>query len=256
MEDIDKKLGKIEVKVEMLSTRLEDLENELKEFEGVETIEAGKQELLKNIEDSKELLTSLGDVNLSAPEMYDVKKKEIDEMVDRIEKLQVEKHAILDMIAGIVERKKVAFFEAFEAIEENFRKLFQHINIGEGELYLSDPENLFESGLHIKIKRDNREHALELLSGGEKTLLALMFSFAIQFYKPSPFYILDEVDASLDKANSRHLSQLLNQLSQSSQFIVVSHDDTIMSSAQAIYGVTKVDNISKIVGIKLKPKGD
>jgi chromosome segregation protein len=93
---------------------------------------------------------------------------------------------------------------------------------------------------------------LDAFSGGEKTIVAMMFIFALQFFKPSPFYILDEVDAALDKQNSKRLSELVAQMAKDSQFIVVSHNDTVMSGSETVIGVTKAAGVSKAVGVKLK----
>jgi len=117
---------------------------------------------------------------------------------------------------------------------------------------LDDPNEPFESGLYIKIKRGNNNHSIDSLSGGENSLVALMFIFALQFYKPSPFYILDEVDAALDKENSKNLMQLVSGMAKSTQFIIVSHNDVVMGGADVVLGVTKKEGISKLVGIKLE----
>ena len=156
------------------------------------------------------------------------------------------------MIGEIEERKKEAFFETFYAVSDNFRKMFTHIAIGEGILYLDMPNDPFESGLHIKLKRGGKEHTLDSLSGGENSLVALMFIFALQFFKPAPFYILDEVDAALDKENSKNLSKLITSMARDTQFMMVSHNDVVMSSAAMVLGVTKVDSVSKIVGVNLE----
>lgn len=156
------------------------------------------------------------------------------------------------MIAEIEEHKKEAFFDTFQAVSDNFSGMFRHINIGDGHLYLDKPATPFESGLFIKIRKSNRDYSLDALSGGEKTLVALMFIFALQFFKPAPFYILDEVDAALDKPNSRNLADLISRMTGDSQFIVVSHNDTVMSSADSVVGVAKVGTASRLVGVKLK----
>jgi chromosome segregation protein len=130
--------------------------------------------------------------------------------------------------------------------------MFKYINVGQGHLQLDKPAEPFNSGLFIKIRRNNKDYSLDALSGGEKTLVALMFIFALQFFKPSPFYILDEVDAALDKPNSKNLSDLVTKMAQDSQFILVSHNDIIMSNAETVIGVAKTEGSSKLVGINLK----
>ncbi len=241
-----------EVELRNVETRLSDLSVEFEEYRETEPIEGNKEELRRKMRSAEATLSQLGQVNLAAPEMYEEKRKEIQEMEEKIGKLRIEKDAVIDMISGIEDRKKQAFFETFHGVDKEFRRLFTLINIGEGHLYLDKPSTPFESGLHIKVKRNDREHSLESLSGGEKSLVALMFVFALQFYKPSPFYVLDEVDAPLDKVNTKNLAKLLKELAPQSQFLVVSHNDTMMSMASAVLGVSRVEGISKIVGVKLE----
>ena len=248
----EKTLTVSEVEIENLDTRLADLQAEFEEYNEVEPLEGGKEQLTQMMRSAESTLSELGAVNLAAPEMYEEKSKEVNEMQEKIETLRVEKEAVIDMISGIDEKKKEAFFETFHEVDMQFQKLFTLINIGEGHLYLDKPSTPFESGLYIKVKRNDRDHSLESLSGGEKSLVALMFVFALQFYKPSPFYVLDEVDAPLDKVNTKNLAKLLTELAPQSQFLVVSHNDIMMGMASAVLGVSRVDGVSKIVGVKLE----
>ena len=235
-----------------VDTRLADLQAEFEEFNEVEPLEGGKEQLTQMMRSAESTLSELGAVNLAAPEMYEEKSKEVNEMQEKLETLRVEKEAVIDMISGIEDKKKEAFFETFHEVDTQFQKLFTLINIGEGHLYLDKPSTPFESGLYIKVRRNDRDHSLESLSGGEKSLVALMFVFALQFYKPSPFYVLDEVDAPLDKVNTKNLAKLLTELAPQSQFLVVSHNDIMMGMASAVLGVSRVDGVSKIVGVKLE----
>ncbi|MCI0504092.1 AAA family ATPase [Candidatus Micrarchaeota archaeon] len=253
--DLDKNakdMNLLTVKKATASTRLEDIRAEFSAYSGAEFIEAPKDELNRMVAESETMLASLGNVNMAAIEMFDRRKAEIDEVEGKIGKLDTEREAILGMISEIDEHKKDAFFETYNAVSDNFSKLFKHISVGQGHLALSDAADPFESGLFIKLRRNNQEHALDALSGGEKTLVALMFIFALQLFKPAPFYILDEVDAALDKPNSKNLADLVASLGADSQFIIVTHNDTVMSNSDSVIGVTKADGTSKLVGIKLK----
>lgn len=251
-EKLSKDLSQIEIKKATSGTRLEDIKSELASFSGFQMLDASRDALSSMIAESERILAGLGNVNMAAIEMFEKRKKEIEEVEDRIQKLDTEREAILSMIGEIEEHKKEAFMEAFQAVSQNFSDMFRHVNVGQGHLHLSDPASPFESGLFIKLRRNNQEHSLDALSGGEKTLVALMFIFALQFFKPAPFYILDEVDAALDKPNSKNLAELVGKMSADSQFIVVSHNDTVMSNSDSVIGVTKADGASKLVGIKLK----
>ncbi len=245
----------LEVKKATNETRLQDYRAEFSQYQSFEELERTKDELMQIIRESEQKIAELGNINMAAIELYDKKYAEIGDIKEKIEKLAEERTAVLAMINEIEERKKEAFFETFYAVSDNFRKMFAHISIGEGFLYLDAPNDPFESGLHIKLKRGGKEHTLDSLSGGENSLVALMFIFALQFFKPAPFYILDEVDAALDKENSKNLSKLIHNMARDTQFMVVSHNDTVMSSAEVVIGVTKVEGISKIVGVNLESIG-
>ncbi|VVC03304.1 Chromosome partition protein Smc [Candidatus Bilamarchaeum dharawalense] len=247
-----KDINQMTVKTATAQTRLEDIKAEFAAYGDAEFLKVEKEELSNMVRGAEEILSTIGNVNMAAIEMYDKKKAEMADIEQKIEKLDQEREAILSMIGEIEEHKKEAFSETFNAVSDNFSKMFKYIQVGQGHLYLSNPSDPFESGLFIKLRRNNQEHALDALSGGEKTLIAMMFVFALQMFKPAPFYILDEVDAALDKANSKNLADLVNGMSKDSQFIMVTHNDTVMSNADSVIGVTKVDGVSKLVGIKLK----
>jgi len=252
LDKTNKELNQLNVKKASVTTRLEDIKAEFGSHQEFEFLDMKKEELSRIIKESESTLNGLGNVNMAAIDMYDKKKAEIDDVEERIEKLDKEREAILGMIDEIDEHKKEAFFETFNAVAENFSNMFKHVNIGQGHLYLNNPSDPFESGLFIKLRRENHDHALDALSGGEKTLVAVIFIFALQFFKPAPFYILDEVDAALDKANSKNLADLVSRTSKDSQFIIVSHNDTVMANSDSVIGVTKVGTVSKLVGIKIK----
>lgn len=248
----------IEMKKAMAETKLVDLKAEFDGFQNVSLIDTSQSELEEMLKKSEETITGLGNVNLKAPEIYDEKKRDIDDMGAKISLLSEEKEAVHRMIEEIEEKKRAIFMETLKGVSENFKGLFSNIFKGEGFLLLEKPSDPFGSGLFIKIKDEKGERSIDALSGGEKSLLALVFIFAIQLHKPAPFYILDEADAALDKENSRKLVQLLEKLSKKTQFILATHNDTILSSADIALGVTMTDEGSKIVGVQLtrmKQKG-
>lgn len=120
-------------------------------------------------------------------------------------------------------------------------------------MYLSNPENPFDEGIEIIARpKGKRILTLKSMSGGEKTITALAFIFAIQEYEPAPFYIMDEVDAALDKLNSETLSELLRNYSGNAQFIVITHNDNMISNANYLFGISmNPDGLSSVVSIKL-----
>jgi chromosome segregation protein len=260
LDKFNKDLNQLEVKKATVSTRLEDVASEFSDFGEFEfQEEMKKDELMKIVKESEQIIASMPNVNMAAIEMYEKKKGEIEGVEEKIEMLGLERKAILEMISEIEQHKKDAFFKTFFEVSENFKKMFTYLSIGDGYLYLDKPNDPFESGLFIKLKRKGKdgkihEHSIDSLSGGENSLVALMFIFAMQFFKPAPFYILDEIDAALDKENSKNLAQLISNMAKNTQFILVSHNDIVMATADSVLGVTRVAGVSKLVGVKLESK--
>lgn len=254
-DQLAKEGNDLEVKLGITRTKLEDLANEYAPYQEIPVLDMPRDQLVRTLQESETLLQSLGNVNFAAIEMYEKKKQELGEIEQKIGTLGSEREAILKMMGEIEEHKRSAFFETFDAVSENFQKMFAHLAIGQGILYLDKPNDPFESGLHIKLRRGSKEHSLDSLSGGENSLIALMFIFALQFFKPAPFYMLDEVDAALDKPNSQNLSRLVAGMARGTQFLVVTHNDILMASADSLLGVTKMDGVSRIVGVKLAGNG-
>jgi len=157
-------------------------------------------------------------------------------------------------IMEAIDRKKTAtFMKAFDEVNDSFQKLFSKIFTGNGMLYLENPDNPLDGGLTIQVELTNKEVMyLELMSGGGKSLIALLFLFAIQSANPSSVYILDEADAALDQENSRKLAALLKALSRESQFIVVTHNENVYKAADCLIGVAMHGRQgSKVVEVNL-----
>jgi chromosome segregation protein len=236
----------------VLEQKLIDLKSEVsnEEFELIE----GNINKMKNELSEKEVqLQAMGSVNLLAPKIYDEKKKEVEEIGKKLEMLDKERESVISMIKEVERKKHTVFMESFEKISSNFERLFsQTFTSGSARLVLQNPNNPFEGGLDVKITRDNgREERLEGLSGGEKSIITLLFVFAIHMHKPSAFYILDEVESALDRVRSRLVAELLKKLSQHTQFIVVSHNDTVISLADAVIGISKTEKGSQAISIAL-----
>ncbi|MGC9057644.1 MAG: chromosome segregation protein SMC [Candidatus Micrarchaeia archaeon] len=251
-EKMLQELVKAETRKAILEQKLIDLKSESgnEEFELIE----GNINKMKNELGEKEMqLQAIGNVNLLAPQMYDEKKREVEEISKKLEMLDKERESVISMINEVDGRKLSVFMESFEKVSSHFEKLFsQTFTSGSAKLMLQKPSNPFEGGLDIKIVHENgREERLEGLSGGEKSIITMLFVFAIHMHKPSAFYILDEVESALDKVRSRLIAELLKKLSQHTQFIVVSHNDTVISLADAVIGISKTDNGSQAVSIAL-----
>ncbi len=198
-------------------------------------------------------IEALGAVNAAAMEEYE-------EAQQRHEFLSAQRQDLIDSIRDIekaiqeidqVSRQK--FAEAFEAINTNFRASFQTLfGGGIGEMRLTDQENASESGIDIVCSPPGKRlQNVLLLSGGEKALAAVALLMAIFKYQPSPFCVLDEVDAPLDEANIGRLTRLLQEMSIETQFVVITHSKRTMEAAQALYGVTMQEpGVSRLVSVK------
>ena len=145
--------------------------------------------------------------------------------------------------------------ECFVEIQKNFSKMFYSFFQGSGSLALTDDDNPTESGLIIsaKHKGDNLVN-IDAMSGGEKSLTALAFLFAIQLYEPAPFYVFDEADAALDEENSIKMVKIIKEISKESQFIAITHNNSLIKEADLIVGVTLDKNKSSVIGLDLKQK--
>jgi chromosome segregation protein len=234
---------------------LEGLQEELEPFKNEPVRHGiGIPQLKVEIQQAEKTLQGMGNVNLRALEVYEELEKEFGVLTDKIEKLKVEKEDVLGMMTEIESKKGDLFMKTFNSISENFQRIFEMISTkgASAHLEIEDANQLFESGVDIKVRiKGNRFLDIRSLSGGEKTLTALAFIFAIQEHSPSSFYILDEVDAALDKANSEKLSKLIAQYSKNAQYIVISHNDAIITEADQVYGVSMQDGVSKVISLKI-----
>ncbi|NUN11284.1 AAA family ATPase [Candidatus Micrarchaeota archaeon] len=212
-----------------------------------------KPGLQSELDEVHSLITSLGSINMRAIEDYDRKAKDLLEQRQRVDQLGQEREAVIGIINEIEGRKIATFMDSFNAINKNFQHLFGQIFTGKGSLFLENSENPFEGGLTIQVQLDNKEvKYLELMSGGEKSLIALVFLFAMQGVNPSGIYVLDEADAALDNENSRKLQELISALSNGTQFLVVTHNETVYKKAGCLVGVAMQGKEgSKLVEVKL-----
>jgi chromosome segregation protein len=205
-------------------------------------------------DDVRNRIESLGPVNAAAMEEYREAQQRHDflsaQRQDLIDSIRDTEKAIQDI--DLVSRQK--FAEAYEAINAHFRECFLTLfGGGTGEMRLTDQENLAESGIDIVCSPPGKRlQNVLLLSGGEKALAAVALLMAIFKYQPSPFCVMDEVDAPLDESNIGRLTKLLKQMADQTQFIVITHSKRTMEAAQALYGVTMQEpGVSRLVSVKL-----
>jgi chromosome segregation protein len=204
-------------------------------------------------------IDALGPVNPQALE-------EFEESQQRQEFLNAQRQDLLDSIRDteraiheIDGESRKRFSDAFHVINANFRDLFKTLfGGGVAEMRLTDEENVSESGIDIVASPPGKRlQSVLLLSGGEKAMTAMALLMAVFQYTPSPFCILDEVDAPLDEPNIQRLTKLLGAMSQQTQFIVITHAKRTMEAAQALYGVTMQEpGVSRLVSVKFKSMED
>ncbi|TRZ94411.1 hypothetical protein D4R78_06495 [bacterium] len=213
---------------------------------GIDTLKA-------EIEKLKEKLDSYGTVNLVAIEEYDELKKRYDFLVQQQGDLTSAKQALQEVILKINRTTKKMFLETFEKVKEEFRNYFRLLfNGGDAQVFLIDENDPLESGIEIICRPPGKKlQNVLLLSGGEKSMSAIALIFAIFKVKPSPFCILDEIDAALDEANVDRFSRILHEFVKQSQFIVITHNKKTITNANVMYGITMEESgVSKIVSVK------
>ncbi len=255
IREIQDRLNNLAITKAKLAAELEGLNKEYEEFQGAKLRRGVIIEVLKDeIRRFEQSMRNMGNVNMRALEIYEGIAKEYQELTDKKEKLRLEKDDVFKMIEEIEGKKEGIFMKTYKIISENFRNIFLNLTPkGEAFMELENKENPLQGGLDIKVRLvGNKYLDIKSLSGGEKTLAALAFIFAIQEHQPASFYLLDEVDAALDKKNSQLLSQLIKKYSATAQYILISHNDSVITEADQVYGVSMQENgISKVISLKL-----
>jgi len=258
IERIAEQIESFKARRRELEPQLETAKNELEEagieVNKLEPVEISIEEITSKIQRLEKRMTELGDVNMRALAAYDEVLTRQSELKQQIETLSKERKEILDRMQGYEQLKKETFMKTFNNINANFKEVFHRLSEGEGELKLECPDDPLNGGMTIEAQpRDKKLQRLESMSGGEKSLTALAFVFAIQRYMPSPFYAFDEVDASLDTMNVERIAHMIENQSKDTQFIVVSHRKPMIESANRTIGVTqKEKGITRVTGVRLR----
>ena len=248
------RLEKITEVIEKIKTDIENINEKLTELTDV-TAKAVEVEKLKS---SKDYLRSLenkinnfGDVNLLAINEFKELKEKYDYLARERDDVVKSRKQVMDLIQEIDERIHEDFHTTYENINENFNKMCEEtIRNTEGRLNIINPEDFDNCGIEIFVKfKNKKKQPLSLLSGGEKSMVAIAFIMAIFMYKPSPFTFLDEIEAALDEKNTKNLLAKLRDFTDKSQFILITHNKETMKESDSIFGVTmnKEIGISKIV---------
>jgi chromosome segregation protein len=234
--------------------RLEQMERELPDplpEIPSELRESGLEALQEELRRIQQRMEALEPVNMLALEELEQLDNRLTELAERLDVLSKEREELLLRIETVATLRQEAFLEAFRAVDGHFQEIFAGLSDGEGNLQLENPEQPLEGGLtlvaHPKGKAVRR---LASMSGGEKSLTALSFLFALQRFRPSPFYALDEVDSFLDGVNVERLAGLIASQADDAQFVVVSHRRPMIAAARRTIGVTQARGAhTQVVGL-------
>jgi len=249
------KVDEVGGKKAKLKAELDNVKEDQSEYDFDEDELIGLDSMPEDLKSKKKKVVSkqnsMGPVNMRAIDEYKEKKEEFDEFKEKVSEIRQEKLEIEDMIEEIEQEKRERFMETLEELQESFSELFTELfGGGNGELILEDDD--ITKGLKIRAAPPKKDpHIIQALSGGEKTMTAIAFVFAILEYEESPFYIMDEIDAALDKTNSKKLSEILKKYADENQFIVISHNDITVRHADRAYGVSMREGVSKVRSIEL-----
>ncbi|MFX1429483.1 MAG: AAA family ATPase [Promethearchaeota archaeon] len=251
------KINNFESKKIMCTDQIETLFQRSKEYGSLPPVtdDLSEAELHSDIVDLTNKKKALEPVNLKAIEQYDAVKERFDEIDMRRQTIQRERKSILDAIDKIELEKTRTFMKAYHEINREFSRIFQKLSPGgSAKMILDRPDKPFEGGISIEARpRGKKISSLEILSGGEKTLVALSFIFAVQEFYPAPFYVMDEIDAALDGPNVHRVSMVIKEFASQAQFMVISHREENIVNADRIYGVSmQQSGITDIFSVDLE----
>jgi len=251
--NIEQEINNFKIDKARVDAIIENHETELLEFKNVQVIKSKRENLVERLARTQDLLSRIGTINMRSLEVYDSVKREYDSVRDKAEIITKEKEGVLKIIHEIDIKKKKAFLKTISELNIKFASNFALLSTkGQVSLDLENRKDPFEGGVNIIVKTGHGKYFdVKSLSGGEQVLVALSLIFSIQELNPYCFYILDEIDAALDKRNSERLANLLQKYMRKGQYIVITHNDEIISNATNLYGISMHDGISKIISLKI-----
>jgi chromosome segregation protein len=217
------------------------------------------ENMKSRIDELTSVVERMGEINLTAIEEYDERSQRHEYLVSQKDDLEKALSQLDQAIRQMNRESRKLFRDTFDEVNTRFQQMFPRMfGGGRAELRLTDSENLLETGIDIIAMPPGKKlTSIELMSGGEKALTAVALIFAIFQYKPSPFCLLDEVDAPLDEANIGRYCEMIRAMTGRSQFIVISHSKTTMEAADVLYGVTmETPGVSKIVSVELRDRSE
>jgi len=250
---MDETISILEDNSEHLVVGINEMREEIGEFD-IDPNDIPNYEVIqKRVLIIENKMSSLEPVNMRAIAEYDAVLQRQEMVKSRRDVLATERKDILERMEKYAEMKRDVFMESFDAINVNFKGTFEELSGGYGELLLENSEDPFSGGMSIRARPAGKNLIrLEAMSGGEKSLTALSFLFAIQRYRPAPFYALDEVDMFLDGSNVDRVAKMIKKLAGDAQFIVVSLREPMIEAADRTIGVVMQEkNLSSVTGLRL-----
>lgn len=253
VRNFEEKINHSKIQKAQYNAQIDSLKTELSEFGNVELIQAPIDQIRDRLQKAQFRISKFGSVNMRALEAFETVQEQCTQIQEKVETIEKEKETIEKIVAEIDKKKKKSFLTTLNAVNQYFTRNFSQLSRkGEVFLELENKKEPFEGGLNILVKVSRgRYFDIASLSGGEKTMVALSLIFAIQEYKPYCFYIFDEIDAALDKHNSELLAALIKKYMKTGQYIIITHNDTLISESTNLFGVSMQENISKIVSLKV-----
>ncbi len=256
IHQIDLNLKEVNVNIEHLTNRaLEGYQVEIDSYETELSEEFSIEDATEEVNELKRKLSKLGNINFQALEEYEVQKERLEFSETQMNDLIESETILKDTIFELNTKAETAFRKTYDEIQRNFKMLFNKLFGGEGEASLRlISDDLLESDIEITARPPGKKpHSIDMLSGGEKTLTAIALLFAIYLVKPSPFCILDEVDAPLDDKNLDKYLDMIKDFSKDTQFLLVTHNKKTMSAASKLYGITMQEQgVSKVVSVNVE----
>lgn len=262
-DDLHRQIADMNLQVTSQTLELNNLEEMLRERYRLDVADLVAQEMLQDSDDGlrqrqaelQKQVEDIGEVNLTAIEEYQELEERYNFLSSQKADLEESLHSLQQAIQRINRTTRKRFAETFELVNEKFKDVFPRLFCGgRAELKLTNEEDMLETGLDIIVQPPGKKlQNVSLLSGGEKALTAVALIFSIFLIKPSPFCLLDEVDAPLDDANIGRFNDMIREMSAFSQFILITHSKTTMAVADTLYGVTMEEpGVSKVVSVKLQ----
>jgi len=254
IHNLEMTIAELEHQATSLKERLwQSYETDLEKLPDQEEIDLSEAE--KDLDTLKRRMKALGPVNLIALKEFEAEKERLDFLNQQREDLLSAEETLKETIQRINQTARQRFGEVFRVVRANFKETFQRFfQGGEADLRLPENEDPLEAQIEITARPAGKHFRdLSLLSGGERALTAISLLFALYLVKPSPFCILDEIDAPLDDANVERFTRVLSEYAEKTQFIIVTHNKMTMRAAQILYGVTmEEEGVSKLVSVKFE----